>query len=142
LLGSVLEDRKIGIDQFPVLLHPLFAFSGIGPHEEILTNREFLENRPPFRNIGQTQAHDLLGILAVDLPALKKDVPFVRLILDEAHYGLEDGRLPGPVIAKNGRDRPLLHAQGDPADSVDQIVIGLDILYFQKSGHRELKIDD
>jgi hypothetical protein len=57
------------------------AFTGIGAHKDVLHDREFREHLAAFGDIADAQAHDLLGVHAVDAFAHELDGALFRLVV-------------------------------------------------------------
>ena len=91
LVDAVLENGKIAEHPIEIIIDALFVMAGIGTHLKVFFYGELFENFPPFGDQGDPHAHNPIGVLTIDALSHKLDGALVRLVIDEAHDGFQNG---------------------------------------------------
>ena len=103
-----MKDGKVPDHPVLIFLDSLLVFPIVGPHPEVFHHPQFGKDLSSFRDHGDAQVDDVLGVHAVDPPAHELDGPLVGLVLEKPHDGLQGGALPRPVPSQDHRYGALL----------------------------------
>src|ERR1035437_6959550 len=112
-MAALLQARKIRVDALEILLYRPLVLAHIGAQAQVFFGGEIDESAAAVRNMGDAQAHDVLGRAAVDARAAETD------LTRGLHHGAERAqrsRLAGAVGAEQRGDRAVLE---DKVDAVE-----------------------
>src|SRR5438876_3301400 len=136
---ALAEPRKVLIDALEV---PAGADAGVGvgAREQILLDREVLEDAAPLQDLHDARAHEVGGVAAVDaLPAELDGAlgDLAPLGVQQIGDRLERGRLAGAVGPEEGDDAPRGALERHPLEHQDHVVVDdLDVVDAQQGGGR------
>src|SRR6266481_7330331 len=126
LVAAFLQRRKDVVDAADAFADDSKIAAGVATGNQIVLDRQILENPPSFEHLGHSAFDDGVGRqavepLAVELDRTLGDLP--ALGAQQPRYGLQGRRLAGPVGAEQGGDAALLGEQRDTLKHQDDAVI-------------------
>src|SRR6266478_2700518 len=127
------EDREIPVDLLVVLAEARLLPPRVGSEAEVLLDAQVHERAATLRGVGDAEAHDVLGGLAVD--PLAVEAHLAAGLYHSAHRPERRG-LAGSVGAEDRGDAAALHREREPVEHLGPPVLGGQVFRFQQRRHQ------
>ena len=125
LMATLVQDREQLIDFLEPLSPQRVVLDREGTQFQVLLDRQPAQDTPAFRHVNHAATGDLVSGQRGDRFPFQMDIAAPGP--HQSRYGLERGRLAGPVAAQQGHDFPFMDIQRYPTQRLDLAVEGFDI---------------